>query len=131
MSRPGTWQPGETGNPNGRPLKNRALTTLLERAGSKSLTAAGKRTSGKRWLAHALWELVTTGKVTMPDGSAMQVEPRDWLDTVKWLYGHVDGPARQVSLDVRGYVGLAIIEQVVSADITDSPERAPSTVHNE
>jgi len=55
----------------------------------------GKRMSGKRFLAVALWELVTTGKVTMPDGTAWTVEPRDWLETVKWLYVHIDGPAKQ------------------------------------
>ena len=95
MGRPGTWQKGQSGNPKGGPVKNRALTALLERAGSKVVIVDGRKVAGKRWLAAAMWELVTTGAVTLPSGNVLIVEPKDWLETVKWLYAHIDGPARQ------------------------------------
>jgi len=43
----------------------------------------------------AVWELATTGWVTMPSGARWQVEPKEWLETVKWIYAHIDGPPKQ------------------------------------
>jgi hypothetical protein len=89
------WAKGQSGNPKGAPPKSRALTALLERAGSRTVEVDGKKVSGKRWLADALWQLTTTGTVTLPTGRVLVVEPKDWLETVKWLYVHIDGPAKQ------------------------------------
>ena len=86
MGRPGTWQKGQSGNPKGGPVKNRALTALLERAGSKVVIVDGRKVAGKRWLAAAMWDLVTTGAVTLPSGNVLVVEPKDWLERhVGWL----------------------------------------------
>jgi len=90
-----SFQPGQSGNPKGTPPKHRALTALLERAGAKTVLVDGKNVSSKRWLAGALWQVITSASVTMPDGRTFDVEPKDWLETVKWLYAHVDGPPRQ------------------------------------
>lgn len=87
---------GRTNNPNGRPPKERALTALLEAAGSATTTdAEGKRVSGKRLVAALAWELATTGKVTLPSGRIMTADMTEWLTAVKWLYGQVDGPPKQ------------------------------------
>lgn len=59
----------------------------------------GKRISGKRFMAGAVWQIVTEGRVTMPDGRTWTVEPSEWLGVVKWVYLQVDGPAKQ-SVDV-------------------------------
>ena len=107
------WPKGQSGNPNGRPPKERALTAILEAAGSRSIVMPdGKKLSGKRFIAQALWELVTTGKVTMPDGVTWTVEPRDWLETVKWMYVHIDGPAKQ-SHELSGPNGSALLIEYV------------------
>ena len=90
-----SFQPGQSGNPKGGVPKHRALTVLLERAGAKTVQVDGKSISGKRWLSIAMWELLTRAAVTLPDGRTIEVEPKDWLETVKWLYAHVDGPPRQ------------------------------------
>lgn len=75
--------------------------------------------SGKRFIAQALWELATTGRVTLPDGTAWTVEPKDWLETVKWLYVHIDGPAKaETKVDLSGNVTLGITEEIV--DVSDA-----------
>jgi hypothetical protein len=94
MPRP--WKPGESGNPNGRPLKNRALTTILEQAGNRTILDAttGKAHARKRILARLVWQLATEGKVTLPNNANLVLDPADWIGLVKWIYQHVDGPPK-------------------------------------
>jgi hypothetical protein len=48
-----------------------------------------------------LWQLATTGECELPSGKKLAVSPIDWLDVVKWLYHHIDGPAPQ-SMKISG-----------------------------
>lgn len=93
---PRLWKPGESGNPNGRPLKNRALTTILEQAGNKTVLdkATDKRAARKRILARLVWQLATEGKVILPNGTGLELDPEDWIGLVKWIYQHIDGPPK-------------------------------------
>ncbi len=110
MGQPHRWQPGESGNPKGRVPKKRALTAMLSRAGAATVEVNGRRMSGRRWLARALWELVTTGKSCFPDGGAsIEVDNIGWFEIVKWIFGQVDGPPRQ-DMDVTLRRGQAIEE---------------------
>lgn len=52
----------------------------------------GKKLAGGELVALLLWEIATTGTAKFPDGTELIVGPRDWLETVKWLYAHIDGP---------------------------------------
>ena len=94
MSKAGTWKQGQSGNPNGRPPKNRAFTEILAKAGCKTLDVDGKRMSGKRLTASLMWQVATLGRCTFPDGRVMDASPRDWIDIVKWLYAQIDGPPK-------------------------------------
>ena len=102
------WQPGESGNPNGRPPKQRALTEILERTGSQTLEVNGKRLSGKRLAASLIWQGVTRGEVLFPQGSdgkqaRLELGARDWLDLVKFIYAQIDGaPKAEVDLTSGG-----------------------------
>lgn len=91
----GKFKPGQSGNPNGRPKKERALTAILEAAGDTKVTVNGKTITGKQLLANLLWEITRTGKATFPDGRVLQTDPSDWLQVVQFLYKHIDGPPPQ------------------------------------
>lgn len=90
---------GTTNNPNGRPLKSRALTTLLETALTKQVNVeranGAVKMAGNKLLAALVIELVTTGSATLPGGKVLEAAPKDWIETVKWLYAHIDGPPKQ------------------------------------
>lgn len=109
MSKPGTWQPGQSGNPTGRPKKNRALTEILERAGSKTVALGDKNISGKRLIAMLLWQLATTGKCQLPDGEEIKVIGfDDWFAIVKYIYAQIDGPPKQdIGLEHSGGIDIS------------------------
>jgi hypothetical protein len=111
------FQKGQSGNPKGRPPKSRAWTTLLERAGSKSLTGLdGKKVSRKRFLAEAVLSAVTTGKVELAGGGFVVADSfREWAEFVKWIYTHLDGPAKQ-QVEHSGPDGQDLVIRVVYDD---------------
>ncbi len=90
---------GKSGNPNGRPVKNRALTQILETAGNSKIKYGDKESARKRVLAQMLWQIATTGKAQLPDGTELVVAPQDWFGIVKFIYSHIDGPPK-AELDV-------------------------------
>ena len=105
---------GSRNNPHGRPPKERALTTLLEAAGSVTVQVGDKKVAGKRLVAQLAWEMASTGKATLPSGRVLTAGTDEWLAVVKWLYGQVDGPPKQ-GLELSGENGgaLALVVKVV------------------
>lgn len=89
------YQKGQSGNPNGRPPKSRALTEILKRAGGRMVEVNGEKVSGRRLMARLLWQAAESGEVTLPSGEKLVFGPRDWFEVVKFLYQHIDGPPPQ------------------------------------
>ena len=61
-SKPGTWQLGQSGNPNGRPRKGLALTDVLRE--HMELSDEGDSVPRKQRLAEKLYELAMAGNVS-------------------------------------------------------------------
>ena len=100
---------GVSNNPAGRPPKARALTALLEKTGNKTVRLTdGRSVSGKRLLARALWEGITTKAITFPDGTKYELPPSEWMTLVQFVYKHIDGPP-PADLHLSGADGGAII----------------------
>lgn len=107
------WTKGKSGNPAGRPRKERALTEILEAAGNKTVKVGDKSVARKRVLAELIWQLMSDGKATLPNGRVLEPDPKDWLAVIQFLYKHIDGPP-PASVDVtsggekiKGYTVLA------------------------
>lgn len=92
------------------------MTAILETALSKTIDVGeGRQSARKRVLAELMAEFVTTGRATMPDGRILDAAPKDWIETVKWVYAHIDGPPKQ-ELELSGSLGF-----VVDIDADDPP----------
>lgn len=89
------FQKGQSGNPKGRPLKNRAWTAILERAGNAKELSGNKKISRKRIIADLVMQAAATGEITFPNERVVQAEFREWTDFIKWIYTHIDGPPKQ------------------------------------
>lgn len=46
-------------------------------------------------MAELVMQAITTGRIHFPDGSTLELSPRDWQDMLWKAYGQVDGPPRQ------------------------------------
>ena len=58
-------------------------------------------------------DLITTGEVTLPSGKVLQASPKDWIETVKWVYAHIDGAPKQ---EIEQSGGLTIRVEYVDTD---------------
>lgn len=93
------------------------MTTILETALSRTIDTQGGRTARKRVLAELMAEFVTTGKATMPDGTRLDASPKDWIETVKWVYTHIDGPAKQ-EIEHSGNLHIYTVDIDADSDAT-------------
>ena len=93
MGRPGTFAPGESGNPNGRPKKGESLTAILREYGNLIKEAEnGDRKPMKELLAAKLFELALKGDIT----------------AIKYVYDRLEGTPKQTT-EVTGNMDYVII----------------------
>lgn len=85
------------------------MTAILEAAlARKAPSASGAMVARKQMLAEHMAEFVTTGTVTMPDGKVLEASPKDWIETAKWVYAHIDGAPKQ-DVDMSGGVTIRVV----------------------
>lgn len=114
----GQFKPGNSGNPRGRPPKERALTSILEAELNKTVTSAdGVRVARKRLIASLMAQIATEGRVTMPDGRELVVgDLKELTDILKWIYRHVDGEKTQVDITSLGESFVQRVEVIAPDD---------------
>lgn len=74
----------------------RMIAHLIREAGKGDLFVEAMETKMPyaRYLAIMLWDAVTMGEFLLADGRKIQItEFKDWLDLVKFMAQHTDGPA--------------------------------------
>ena len=86
---------GQSGNPVGRPKKDRALTAMLEVAGARTIETDEGRLAQRKVAIGNIWKAATHGRVEFPDGRALQLFSKDYVELVKFLFSHIDGPPKQ------------------------------------
>lgn len=116
---------GISGNPNGRPPKERALTTRLALELSKLQELPdGTKVSGKVLLARMRVEAALTGRITLLDGTTRELTTEQLVNEQEWIYRQVDGPPR-AELDVTSGGGpLKIVVEYADVDL-DPAAAAP------
>src|SRR4051812_6072282 len=92
-----TGQPGKSANPAGRKPREKALTTILESAGSAKTSYNGEQIERRKALSEILWVAATSGRLIF-DGRTDILSSSDYLSLVKFLYATID-PVRK-ELDV-------------------------------
>jgi hypothetical protein len=122
------FKKGESGNPKGRPPKERALTTILETAGDVKLDYNGNKVEAKKFLAAMLWDAAVHGKVRFADGRADVLSSDDWFSIVQFIYKHVDGqPRREVDVTSAGEpITLNIVGVISDDDDADDTALPPA-----
>jgi hypothetical protein len=113
-----SWGKGKSGNLKGRPPKNRALTRLLQESGEAPLIIGGEQLTGQQALARRIWEFVATGQVMLGDEPLKAESIADWLATVKWLYTHIDGPAKPTP-EIDNEIILTVVRGLPNGEQTD------------
>lgn len=78
--------------------QQRALAAALSEQLNKATFAAqeGKRTTKGNYLANILANIAVNGMGHTLEGEAIIPESyKEWLDTIKFIYAHIDGPPRK------------------------------------
>lgn len=121
----GQFAPGFSGNPAGRPPGKRALTKLLEIAGERAITLKPRgskeeiKVARKEVLSELAWELILNGHVVLMDGTKLKLPAQEWVSLYKWIFTHVDGPAR-AELDIKSDGRMEIEVSYVEGSLTAS-----------
>jgi len=79
----------------------------MKKAGRGELfvESMGKKMPYQNYLAIQLWDAITTGEFLFADGTHMKIEAfKDWLDLVKFVAQHLDGPA----VNEQNFIGINV-----------------------
>lgn len=88
------FQKGKSGNPKGRPPKERELAANLLTVGRRTVLVEGKRVASNKVVAELVYQAIIEGTVVLPNGRTIIIDGDAWRDMVKWLHTHLDGPTK-------------------------------------
>jgi len=69
----------------------------------------------KRIIAELAIQAASTGVVTFPDGTTLELSVKDWMDMLWKVYGQIDGPPKSefdMTSDGDKIEGISVIEVV-------------------
>ena len=75
----------------------------------------GQKIARKRIIAELIMQVASTGRAEFPDGTSIDVSPKDWLDMLWKIYGQIDGPPKSefdMTSDGEKIEGVSVIEVV-------------------
>ena len=132
ITNPGQWKPGQSGNPNGRKPRGRALTEMLRLKGDDVVFIGNEPVTAHEALAKAVWQFVTTGEVWLRGKKLEAQTIGEWASVVKWLYLHVE-PAtlRETQEDAEIIVRVTREDRSPSPDSLLVPEKFPLAMNDE
>ena len=87
------FQPGQSGNPAGRPPRSKALNEILRKYSEGEIELGDTKVQRKEALAQMAWALVLDGKTKYTSGrKVLRVEDvNDWMKIVEFLFNRIDG----------------------------------------
>ncbi len=89
-----TYKPGQSGNPNGRPKKGRALAELLELELNQKF---GDEVEAKQIIIQRAVIALRTGYMVFPGlkrDRKVKLAIKEWSELFKFVVTHLDGPAK-------------------------------------
>jgi hypothetical protein len=93
------FQPGQSGNPRGRPRKHHSVTEALEKYVNTKDKLSGKQR--REVLAAELWRIATRGE-----------DDKAKLQAIKYIYDRIDGRPRE-SVELTGADMAAKLREVL------------------
>lgn len=103
------WKPGQSGNPKGRPPKNRVLSELLRQKGKETVVIDGVEKSAQEIVTAAVWQLAKNGEVWLA-GRRLAVESvTEWAGIVKWLFNTIEPPTKREGDDIRQQMVVQVV----------------------
>lgn len=80
---------------NAKKVPRRVLAAQLSSSLRKTTfrTSRGKKIGRGRQLADMITELAINRQTTSADGTVIEIDDKQWLELVKFVYAHIDGPS--------------------------------------